>query len=67
VSPTPRDHSLYFVADGSGGHVFATNVYEHNRNVARWKEIQRERQEQASPSSPTPSSPAPSPPPQPKP
>jgi UPF0755 protein len=50
VSPTPRDHSLYFVADGSGGHVFATNVYEHNRNVARWKEIQRQKLEQASPS-----------------
>ncbi len=49
VSPAPRDHSLYFVADGSGGHAFAVNVYEHNRNVARWKEIQRQKLEQASP------------------
>jgi UPF0755 protein len=46
LNPAPRDRSLYFVADGQGGHVFATNVYEHNRNVARWKEIQRQRQEQ---------------------
>ena len=49
VAPTPRDHSLYFVADGQGGHAFAANIYEHNRNVARWKEIQRQKQEQASP------------------
>jgi len=68
VSPTPRDRSLYFVADGSGGHVFATNIYEHNRNVARWKEIQRQKQEQASPqTSPSQTLPASPPPPQPKP
>jgi peptidoglycan lytic transglycosylase G len=53
VSPAPRDRSLYFVADGQGGHVFATNIYEHNRNVARWKEIQRQKQEQTSPAQPT--------------
>jgi UPF0755 protein len=46
TNPTLRDHSLYFVADGQGGHVFSNNVYQHNRNVERWKEIQRQRQEQ---------------------
>jgi len=47
VAPAPRDRSLYFVADGQGGHVFAANIYDHNRNVARWREIQKQKQEQA--------------------
>ena len=46
VNPAPRDRSLYFVADGQGGHVFAANPYEHNRNVARYRDIQRQRLEQ---------------------
>ena len=42
----PEDTDLlFFVADGSGGHAFARTLAEHNENVARWREIEAERQE----------------------
>ncbi|WP_298093179.1 endolytic transglycosylase MltG [uncultured Sphingomonas sp.] len=37
--------ALYFVADGTGGHVFANTLPEHNANVQKWYAIRRSRGE----------------------
>jgi UPF0755 protein len=42
VNPASTDY-VFFVADGTGGHAFAETLAEHNRNVARWREIEAER------------------------
>ncbi len=39
VNPDTSDY-LFFVADGSGGHAFATTLEEHNANVAAWRKIE---------------------------
>ena len=41
VANPSRTSDLYFVADGSGGHAFSGTVEEHNRNVQRWRQIER--------------------------
>ena len=40
-----RTDALYYVADGSGGHVFSRTLEEHNANAAKWRAIRRARGE----------------------
>ncbi|WP_127562153.1 endolytic transglycosylase MltG [Nioella ostreopsis] len=42
MNPATTDY-LFFVADGSGGHAFASSLAEHNENVQAWRAIEAAR------------------------
>lgn len=44
LDPEPHQF-IYFVADGTGGHVFAKTLAEHNANVQKWFALRRARGE----------------------
>mgnify|MGYP003542223513 CR=1 FL=1 len=47
VANPSKTEDLFFVADGTGGHVFAPSLDEHNENVARWREIEAKAAQEA--------------------
>ncbi len=67
VANPSRTKEIYFVADGSGGHIFAETYDQHMKNVAHWREHQKEqaaaaKQESAPAAAPAPAAPASAPP-----
>ncbi|HWF78448.1 MAG TPA: endolytic transglycosylase MltG [Caulobacteraceae bacterium] len=43
----PRTDEVYFVANGTGGHSFASSLAQHQQNVALWRAIEAKRECQA--------------------
>jgi UPF0755 protein len=44
LDPAPTQ-ALYYVADGTGGHVFAETLEQHNANATKWRALRRARGE----------------------
>jgi UPF0755 protein len=49
VANPARSRDLYFVADGTGGHVFAETFDQHQKNVAHWRQIEKDVKDKLAP------------------
>ena len=49
VANPAHSKDLYFVADGTGGHVFAETFDQHLKNVAHWRQIEKDVKDKLSP------------------
>jgi UPF0755 protein len=49
VANPARSKDLYFVADGTGGHAFAETLDQHQKNVARWRQIEKDVKDKLAP------------------
>jgi UPF0755 protein len=47
-----QSKELFFVADGKGGHIFAETLKDHNANVAKWRQVERDVQAQKAAAAP---------------
>jgi UPF0755 protein len=49
VAKPARSRDLYFVADGTGGHAFAETLDQHQKNVAHWRQIEKDVKDKLAP------------------
>ena len=49
VANPSRTKDLYFVADGTGGHAFAETLDQHQKNVAHWRQIEKDAKDRLAP------------------
>ena len=49
VAKPTRSKDLYFVADGTGGHAFAETLDQHQKNVAHWRQIEKDVKDKLAP------------------
>jgi len=49
VANPAHSKDLYFVADGTGGHAFSETLDQHQKNVARWRQIEKDVKDKLAP------------------
>ncbi|WP_246731798.1 endolytic transglycosylase MltG [Methylocapsa sp. S129] len=59
VANPSHTSDLFFVADGTGGHAFADTLDQHQKNVARWRQIEKDAKDRLAPDAAPPAPAAP--------